>query len=171
MVADFTFTIDIWLAELEQYTLDQLLIKPSPENWSMGQVYVHLLDATAFFMEQVKACLITNSHAAEEAAPVAKLMFQNNSFPDAVLEGPSSNAHTPQPASKEQLTRDLIALKSEITQLGILLQSSEITGKTKHPGLKYFNAQEWLQFAEIHFRHHLRQKQRIDDFLNRTAAF
>ena len=27
-------------------------------------------------------------------------------------------------------------------------------GKTKHPGLNYFTAKEWLQFAEMHLRHH-----------------
>jgi hypothetical protein len=40
-------------------------------------------------------------------------------------------------------------------------------GKTKHPGSNYFTAKEWLQFAEIHLRHHLKQKKRIDDFFEK----
>jgi hypothetical protein len=39
------------------------------------------------------------------------------------------------------------------------------TGKSRHPGLGYFNAGEWLRFIEMHMRHHLRQKERIDAFL------
>jgi hypothetical protein len=31
--------------------------------------------------------------------------------------------------------------------------------------LLFFNAPEWLQFAEMHMRHHFRQKMRIDDRL------
>jgi hypothetical protein len=38
--------------------------------------------------------------------------------------------------------------------------------KTKHPGFHYLNAIEWLQFIEMHFRHHLKQKKRIDKYLN-----
>jgi hypothetical protein len=42
-------------------------------------------------------------------------------------------------------------------------------GKTKYPGLNYFTAKEWLQFAGIHLRHHLKQKKRIDDFLKNNS--
>lgn len=47
----------------------------------------------------------------------------------------------------------------------MLISKSPFKGKTKHPGLDYFSAIEWLQFAEMHLRHHLRQKKRIDHFL------
>ncbi len=165
LITDFTQTIDIWQTALDGYSFDQLCTNLSPDKWSLGKVYMHLLEATSFFIEQVRSCLSSTNHATEEASPAARAMFQNNNFPDAVLEGPPSNAHTPQPENKEQLTQGLIALKTEIAELGILLSKSQSTGKTKHPGLHYFNALEWLQFAEMHFRHHLRQKQRIDDFL------
>jgi hypothetical protein len=46
-----------------------------------------------------------------------------------------------------------------------LITQSPYKGKTKHPGLHYFNADEWLQFADMHFRHHVKQKKKIDDFL------
>jgi hypothetical protein len=62
----------------------------------------------------------------------------------------------------------LIKLKTEITTIGILISTSQFRGKTKHPGLNYFNANEWFQFAEMHFRHHLRQKKRIEEFLKGT---
>ena len=51
----------------------------------------------------------------------------------------------------------------------ILMTARKYKGKTKHPGLGYFSAEEWLQFAEMHFRHHLRQKKRIDEFLKMDA--
>jgi len=78
------------------------------------------------------------------------------------------NAYLPQPNSKVQLLRDLIHIKEEMNQLAILIAETPFMGKTKHPGLNYFSANEWLQFADMHFRHHLRQKKRIDDFLKRT---
>ena len=107
----------------------------------------------------------SNENALEEASPAAKTMFVANNFPDEVLEGPPSNADTPQPKSMEQLVRLLMSLKTEINRLEKLISKSRCNGKTKHPGLNYFNASEWFQFAEMHFRHHLRQRKGIDDFL------
>jgi len=162
---DFIHTIDIWIKALEQNDFVQLCAKPSPNSWSLGQVCIHLIDATNYYLEQLNICLSTNDHAMEEMSPHAKTMFHNNEFPDEVIEGPTTNAGTPQPESKEELMRCLIKLREEINTTEILISPSPFRGKTKHPWLNYFNALEWFQFAEMHFRHHLRQKKRIDEFL------
>jgi hypothetical protein len=59
----------------------------------------------------------------------------------------------------------LLQVKDEINNLTILISTNWRWGKTKHPGFGYFSAHECLQFADMHFRHHLRQKKRIDDLL------
>ncbi|QNF32240.1 DinB family protein [Adhaeribacter swui] len=165
MFADFNRTVDYWLAALEPYSLAQLCAQPSPGSWSLGQLYLHLINDTTFFIDQIKTCVVTNDHADQEASLFAQTLFRNNAFPDEVIEGSPENAFIPQPTSKEQLRHRLQDLKVAMNQAAALLQNSAFKGKTKHPGLNYFNAAEWLQFAEMHFRHHLRQKQRIDLFL------
>jgi hypothetical protein len=109
--------------------------------------------------------LSTNENSQEEASPNGREMLINNSFPDEAIIGPSNHALLPQPESKEQLADLLTHLKADIAQNGILQQQSPYAGKTKHPGLLYFNAGEWCQFANMHFRHHWKQKERIDQFL------
>lgn len=156
--------INTWISELEHYSFARLCIKPN-NSWSLGQLYMHLVADTNFYIEQAKACLNSSEHLTEEALPFAKKMFLNNDFPDAIIEGAPSNAYIPQPESKEQLMKDLLNLKEEINQVGVLVSQTTVRGKTKHPGLGYFSAEEWLQFAGMHFRHHLRQKKRIDAFL------
>ena len=97
-------------------------------------------------------------------------MLLNNDFPDEMLEGPR-NAYMPQPESKEQLMTDLLNLKTKMNNAATLISESPFHGKTRHPGiLNYFSANEWLQFADMHLRHHLRQKKRIDDFLERRLV-
>ena len=171
LVQTFNQTIDLWISELRRYEFEQLCAKPSPEHWSLGQVYVHLIENTQFFLAQAKLCLTNNENESEEASPIAKDLFLNNEFPDILIERPPSNALTQQPVSKEQLLNDLITLKKEVIILGKQLLQSQSKGKTKHIGLNYFNAKEWLQFAEMHFRHHLRQKKRIDAFLQKNRMF
>lgn len=160
-------TIDTWIRELDQYNFTRLCTKPAPNSWSLGQLYIHLIEDTNYYLEQIKICVSADDHATEEAAPAAKTMFHNNDFPDEAIEGAPANAYIPQPDNKEQLMGRLLNLKEAIQQAGKLISTSSYKGKTKHPGLGYFNANEWLQFAEMHFRHHRRQKKRIDDFLNR----
>ncbi|TKK72024.1 DinB family protein [Ilyomonas limi] len=165
LIEDFKRTTNTWIQALAQYNFVQLCTKPSPGSWSLGQVYMHLLETTGYFIKQVTICSSTNDYATEEATDAAKLMFLHNSFPDKLLSGPPSNAHTPQPANKEQLTNGLMKLTDEFRNVETLISNNLYNGKTKHPGLGYFNAREWLQFTEMHFRHHLRQKKRIDVFL------
>jgi DinB superfamily len=158
-------TITNWIDELDHYTLTELRRKPSPESWSLGQVYFHLIDNTRYYVEQARICLSSDDHRHEQPSPEGVAMLANDEFPDAIIEGPDTNTHFPQPGSKDELKSALLKVQDEISIFVLLISSGRRTGKTKHPGLGYFNAHEWLQFADMHFRHHLKQKKRIDDFL------
>jgi hypothetical protein len=160
-----TDIIDAWTKALDDYNLASLHFKPAPVKWSIGQLYIHLITDTQFYIEQAQTCLSTNENQNENKSAAAEIIFRNG-FPDKMIEGAPSNAFIPQPQNKEQLVNGLLNLKNEMSTLAIAISSSSFKGKTKHPGLGYFSAAEWLQFAEMHFRHHLRQKKRIDDFLS-----
>ncbi len=158
--------LEIWAKALEDYSYAGIIAKPSPEGWSIGQVYVHLITNTRFFVEQAALCLQSHENSAESYLPQAAKMFANNSFPDLRLEGPASNADTIQPLNKDELKKGLEDVKRVAAEIVNLESTNDSVGKTRHPGLGFFNAREWLQFAEMHLRHHLRQKQRIDRFLH-----
>lgn len=165
LIENFNHSINTWITALEQYDIIQLSIKSNPASWSLGQLYIHLIQDTNYYLEQIKICVSTNDNANGEMSPFAKTIFLNNDFPNEQIEGAPANAGIPQPGSKAQLMNGLMHVKNEMNDAGRLISKSVLKGKTKHPGLGYFNAAEWLQFAEMHFRHHLRQKKRIDDFL------
>lgn len=169
LIDNFNHTIDIWIKELARYDFIHICSKPSPHSWSLGQMYLHLISDTKYYIEQIKICIATNDHATEEPSPDGKKMLSNNDFPDEALEGAPSNAHIPQPESKEQLLTELTSIKAEMNDLSIRMAESPFFGKTKHPGLNYFGASDWLQFADMHFRHHLRQKKRIDNYLKNVG--
>ena len=166
LLENFNHTIDTWINGLPTYNFSQLCKQPSPGKWSLGQLYLHLIRDTQFYLEQIRLCTMSNDHSTEEPVPFAKTLFAKNDFPDAMIEGGPSNAFIPQPDSKDQLMNGLLDLKEEMKQAYQLILNSAFIGKTHHPGLGYFSAEEWFRFAEIHFRHHLRQKKRIDTFLD-----
>ena len=86
-----------------------------------------------------------------------------------MIEGPESNNFTPQPENCESIKAGLVNLKNQFFLIKQLLLLKKISGKKKHPGLGYFNAEEWFQFAEIHLRHHLHQKNKIELHLNEAG--
>lgn len=158
-------SIDYWINALKTYSIAQLATKPTAGSWSMGQLYVHLLQDTSYYLEQARICLTHNDHVNEQPSENAREMFINNAFPDIAIVGPPGNDNIPIPADRQQLLDDLYALRKEMELIVSAISVTSFNGKTRHPGLQYFSALEWLQFADMHFRHHLRQKQRIDTFL------
>ena len=100
-----------------------------------------------------------------EMTTEGKQMFRNNSFPDKRLLGGPSNSKMPQPVNKEELVEEFMDLRRAMNEAALLMKETVHNGKAKHPGLGYLNASEWLQFADMHMRHHLRQKKRVDEFL------
>jgi hypothetical protein len=161
----FNSTIDHWIHALDQYDFETMLRKPSPAEWSIGQVYMHLIENADFCIEQIKLCLNNHDHADLDPAPHGKFMLEQNDFPDEIIEGPPSNQMTPQPESKDHIRERLLVIRKEVNDLAGIIQINTYTGKAKHPGLFYMNATEWLQFTEMHLRHHFRQKARINHYL------
>ena len=162
--------IDIWIKTLGQFSLEELITQPGPDTWSIGQLYNHLILDTSYFLDQAVICASSNNHALEEMSPVAKSFFQNQSFPDKRIPGSPTHMDIPQPVNKEFLMDSLLDLKNKLAQTQAMVANTAYKGKTNHPGLGYFNATEWLQFAEMHFQHHIRQKKRIDIFLKKRLA-
>lgn len=165
MLDRFNETIDKWIGSLDNYSLEMLCRQPQPGSWSLGQVYIHIIEDTTWMVEQMRACLLTTANNEKQMHEDARTMFRNNEFPDRQLTGPSTGASMRLPEAKEELLRGLTTIKDKVNQLYFASDPSASRGKTLHPGLQYFNAEEWLQFSEMHMRHHLRQKKRIDDKL------
>ena len=165
----FNITIDTWIGFLDDYTLPMLCRIPATGSWSLGRMYIHIIEDTSWFAGQIKAALLTSDHAEEQMHENAKTMFRNNEFPDAALTNPNNIPDGRQPKTKEELAQALISIRVEVNQLCITHDLTAAKGKTLHPGLLYFTALEWLRFADMHMRHHFRQKMRIDALLKAAS--
>lgn len=158
--------LDAWIQALAQYEEAELLLKPAADSWSIGQVCVHLIEETQYYILEMEACLANKINIAEEMSNYAKNWFQNNAFPNEQLQGMAAPL---QPKSKAQVLEGMQQLKQNLNDIGKKIAVHKHTGKTQHPGHQYFNAAEWFQYAVMHIRHHWRQKERIDAFLNQLA--
>ncbi|MBC9929804.1 SRPBCC domain-containing protein [Chitinophaga qingshengii] len=152
-----THALDQWVAFLDDYSLEMMCRPTSAAAWSLGQVYVHIIDDTGWYLEQVAMALSGDDHHDQEMTEEGRQILANG-FPDIQIAGPATNTVIPQPESLDVLKEGLLSIRDQV----MAMQLNDARGKTQHPGFGYFTAAEWLRFAEVHLQHHLRQKKRID---------
>jgi hypothetical protein len=166
-IEKFNNTIDIWLNELYKFNIGQLLAKPDDKSWSIGQVYQHLLNETNWYNGQIIAALQDKESINKETSKEAKALFERGSFEDKRFQGdPLISENVKPPESITQLKSDFEKLKRETFEIWIKIQNITQSGKSEHPGIGYLDCFQWLQYAEMHMRHHLKQKERIEKALN-----
>jgi len=162
---DLLATLDEWKSFLTTYTTAALAESPSATEWSIGQVYRHLIDEANFHLAQIQECLACKTITGEGPSKEGELMLARNSFPAIRINGPLTGVYIPQPDSVEQLAIELDQLTAAFRSFKTSEQIENAQCKALHPGLGYFTAKQWIQFADMHFRHHRHQKRRIDTFL------
>lgn len=158
----------VWETGLQGYTLEQLLTKPSPTEWSLGQVYIHLIQSTLeFHLVHTETCLTSTANKGKRKNMKGIITYHVlGGFPPIKIKVPASPEYTPpQPESKEQLVQGLARTQDAMKAFRSRVEAGNMVGKTAHPAFDWLNAGEWYRMVEMHWRHHLRQKKNLDAYL------
>ncbi|TBL75804.1 DinB family protein [Paenibacillus thalictri] len=161
-----------YIGELDGFSMEQLTQKASEDDWSLGQMYVHLIN-TALYMQlrNIEVCRNAQPDAAEAAggggkSEMVEEIFAQGALPAVRVHVPPSPQYTPgQPESKEQLAagmRDVLS-RVKAAEPGLAELSPQQTAA--HPRFGRLNATEWFLLVEMHYRHHLMQKERLKSLL------
>lgn len=153
------------ISSLDEYTDEKFALKRDAETWSLGQMYEHLvLTSNFFFMANVVRCLEQRKgQIGGEKNEWGEKQFKYGGFPPRkfkipeVLQGPE-----PVAKSREEYKSLLGKVLEDAQKLvGPILQNNG-EYKTLHPPFGFLNAAEWFCMMEMHFRHHLRQKEELE---------
>lgn len=161
-----------YLTELEQYSIEQFTWKSAPDEWSMGQVYNHLLKS-AFYMQlkAIEECMNEDTPTAGEKSEGGKAIFIAGTFPPIKIKVPDSPGYTPDnPEDKEKIKAALTQLIEKMKETAAVLPKIPNSRKVQHPALGHLTAQEWFQLTCMHFHHHLRQKETLDAMLKQNST-
>jgi hypothetical protein len=144
-------------------------------------MYMHLIrSAQLMQLRNAALCLEPGSPEVSRAGKTkpGEDLFKTGSFPPDRIQVPPSPQYTPpQPDSKEQLADGLRDTVRRMVEIEPMIASAfdpvtearsesgkEIVRNTVlHPRLGGLNALEWFRLIEMHYRHHLLQKRRLDD--------
>ncbi|MES5895421.1 DinB family protein [Bacillus cereus group sp. RP43] len=152
-----------YIEELEQYSLQQFIMKPSTEEWSLGQMYNHLLSATYMQLDAIAKCKTETPSVANKKTDIGEKVYEMGAFPPIQIKIPNHSGYTPEnPSCKEEIQERFLKLITAVKNIEPMLASIPNDCKVEHPGLGYLNAAEWFQLISMHFSHHLRQKERLE---------
>ncbi|MFD1270584.1 DinB family protein [Paenibacillus motobuensis] len=163
---DFEVTVERYLLELDNLELKQLLKKTNEEDWSIGQMYKHLIQSAQFMhLQHVDQCLAESNETLaheEEKTEQGRAVFEQGSFPPIRIRVPASPQYTPQqPESKEELMEGLQSVVERMRRTEPALCQASLRHKILHPAFGPLNAKEWFLLVEMHYRHHLLQLERL----------
>ncbi|MBJ8005797.1 MULTISPECIES: DinB family protein [Bacillus cereus group] len=163
MLEKFESLATYYIEELEKYSLEQFKTKPSAEEWSLGQMYNHLLSATYMQLDAIEKCKTETPFVANNKTDMGEKVYEMGAFPPIQIKIPNRPGYTPEnPSCKEELQERFLKLITAVKNIEPTLTSIPNDCKVEHPGLGYLNAAEWFQLISMHFAHHLRQKDRLE---------
>lgn len=163
-----------WISELDYYGKNQFKEKVKGEGWTMGQVYDHIVYGTYdFHLQKLNNCILRENGSTEgDKKILAKLIFMFGSIPPIRLKGRPASVYLPgQPENPEKFKDEFYKFLKVVHRASKEAGEAKLDFKTHHPIMGMLNAMEWLQLIEMHMRHHVRQKKRMDKSLRSEFKF
>ncbi|BBH23466.1 hypothetical protein Back11_48110 [Paenibacillus baekrokdamisoli] len=155
-----------YLQELDSFSMEQLRYQQIENEWSLGQMYLHLINSSLYMqLRNVDHCMIPSEDSVVstgEKTETGKAIFDQGGLPPVRIQVPPSPQYTPeQPQSKEQLVEGLNAVLNRMREIEPTLEKADLQHTALHPRFGALHAKEWFMFVEMHYRHHLQQKDRL----------
>lgn len=163
-----------YLHELDCIGIDQLKRQPSENEWSLGQMYQHLINSALYMqLRHIDHCMTQSEDSVASIAGKTREgieIFEQGGFPPIRIQVPPSPQYTPeQPESKEQLIQGLNTVIDRMKEIMPKLEKASMQNTMPHPRFGSLNAKEWFLLIEMHYRHHLLQTDRLKNFLASNA--
>jgi hypothetical protein len=153
-----------WLKELDFYGANQFKKKVNSTSWTIGQIYDHLLVySQEVHIKAIQECLQTKDTNINKEGKSLKGFIQfavGGYLPFKHKSNPYKEPN--QPLSTEKVKDDFYRFLKVVYKVAKEIDYKKPTKKVKHPSLGYLSAEEWFQLIEMHFRHHVRQKKKLD---------
>ena len=159
--------IETYKGFLEEYSHEQLRHIPDQGVWSINQMYDHLIVVAHEYLDSVEACALADEEQTQGKTGFGEHLFTIGEFPPIKIKLPDElNAPPDNTKMKEEIMLELDQLMIRMKVLEKKIDEINPNYKDQHGGFGWLNAQEWFDLVGMHFRHHLRQKDELDQQLS-----
>ena len=163
-----------WLDALQTYNDIEFQLKPSEDDWSLSQVYDHIIQVTFKCLDNALLCSEEKGEKGHSGFGPALFSWMG-AFPPLKLKVkkiPQGMEHIYNPKQIERSTA-IEGLNKALKKMQEALPAIEKASKDqriKHWAGGWFNASQWYHSAEMHIKHHFRQKKRLEQFIKKQNS-
>jgi len=151
---------------LQNYSLEQLRFISAEGVWSIVQMYDHVILVAHEYLNNVELCAQSESRQELGKTASGEQLFQERGFPPIKIKLPDElNAPPNNVDSKEVLLNRLLEVEKRLNEWAPLVDEIHADYKVKHGGFGWLSAREWYDLVGMHFRHHLRQREELEQKL------
>ncbi|MGL4631182.1 MAG: hypothetical protein ACRCVT_08255 [Leadbetterella sp.] len=156
--------LGIYSNGLEKYTQEQFFFKHSEEVWSLAEMYHHVLgSAKNYSLKNAINCINKQEgQIGGDLSPNGASILAAGGLPQIKIKNPiPSKMEVNEVGYYKNKTQELI---SELEIKAEIVLADDGSYKISHPILGFLSAIQWIQFIEMHNRHHLTQKKELEAF-------
>ncbi|WP_248927859.1 DinB family protein [Paenibacillus hamazuiensis] len=155
--------IDEYKTCLRSYSIEQLRHIPATGVWSLGQMYDHMILTSLDYFDKVEHCVKAGEEQPLGKTTAGEELFRLGGFPPVKIKLPDGPENSPSNSeSKEELIQGLDQVLERMKEWEEAVVTVSPNYKVKHEGFGWLNAREWFELNGMHFRHHLRQKNELE---------
>lgn len=155
--------LDFYENYLQTVNEDTFLISPKQGGWSFAEIYSHILYVNHVSAIAIENCLNKTAHIkTEKPGWRVRLIFFLGMLPPVKIKAPTGVAEKSKKISKEEASNQLITFRKKMELLYPQFKRFDANYKIKHPRLGYLDAKDWLRFAVVHTKHHVKQISRLE---------
>ncbi len=154
-----------YLAALDRYNEGPFVRTPKAGGWSMGEMYMHLGDASLKYMlAHCEKCLDQRDGKVGPWRSLATLVvLARGKFLRKRLKPHINDKYPPVvPKNIAEARSTMLQVLKKAQELAERLPTANKKYKTKHFALGWLNAEQWYKLNTMHARHHLGQQKRLE---------
>ncbi|MNW35391.1 DinB superfamily protein [compost metagenome] len=167
VLQSFEETTKSYWDELENISNEQLKFKPGEDQWSLGQIMMHLIEfSLTVNMPNLQKCIYkcedNKQVVVAGKTEFGETVFANGSYPPIQIKLPDELKYVPkQPEQPDEIFRGFKQVLVQMKEVEPILEQTSPNCTVYHPAFGELNAIEWFLSIDMHYRHHLLQLERL----------
>ncbi|MFX3635951.1 MAG: DinB family protein [Candidatus Pristimantibacillus sp.] len=165
MLNNSSAIIEQYIRNLDRYSIEQLRFKYKENEWSVGQMYIHVIEVAKEYIGYIETCTKGTHEEPEDKTEDGTKALAEKKWPNirVKLEQPANETRNPE--SKDEIIAGLEQVLEKLAYWAYCVDEANPACKVRHGWFGWLNAGEWFEMVGMHSRHHLHQKAKLDEEL------
>ncbi|MBM7569042.1 DinB family protein [Paenibacillus sacheonensis] len=165
MLNDSSAIIEQYIRNLDRYSIEQLRYKCNEDVWSVGQMYIHVIEVAKEYIGHAETCAKGTHEVPEGKTEDGTKALAAREWPNIRVKLDQPVNETRNPETKDEIIAGLEQVLEKLAYWAGYVDEANPACKVRHGWFGWLKARDWFEMVGMHSRHHLRQKAKLDEKL------